>query len=477
MKRKCVLGVLKTELGLKIKEEMLAWLSPLYDVETIEVDPPNNELFELPFIKRACEVAVESHEPVLYIHTKGAAMPNNCQPIVRAMWEDAFASHSEFYFSLVNQMFPAASAPFVNSAASVCWYNGFVMNPAAARNILEVLKPHQDRYWFEQGMLAEAGVKAMGPTETADGNITTRALLEYYKRIPPKAKHNHKTACVVLAKDEGPYIEEWLKYHTELGIDKFFVINNNDIPAGDEYEYDMTFQKQLSEKYPVQFFQLYGQDALSIAGKQRGVLNHFYFNVIKPMNEFDWVTFIDIDEFLYLGGKSLKEFLSQQKFADTDVIHLNWRCYGDNGQIYQKDEPVQERFKVQAPLDCVYNSNEAKKGVTEDMFLKSIFRVTDKKTVITNPHTIFIENGVCRSADGQLSDCRYAAERPKNIDCYVKHYITKSLQEFIQRRCMNPTDVANTPIDAKTRLEWYFNLNEKTPEKVEYVKKVLGINV
>ena len=477
MKHKCVLGVLKTEEGLRIKEEMLLWLNPLYDVETIEIDPPNNELFELPFIKRACEVAVESNEPVLYIHTKGAAMHNYCQPIVRAMWEDAFTSHSEFYFSLVNQTFSAASAPFVNSTASVCWYNGFVMNSAAAKNILEILKPHRDRYWFEQGMLAEAGVKVLGQTETADGNITTKALLEYYKHILPKAKHNHKTACVVLAKDEGPYIDEWLKYHTELGIDKFFVINNNDIPVGEDYDDDLYIQKQLSEKYPVQFFQLYGQDALSIAGKQRGVLNHFYFNVIKPLNEFDWVTFIDIDEFLYFGGKSLKEFLSQQKFADTDIIHLNWRCYGDNGQIYQKDEPVQERFKVQAPLDCVYNSNEAKKGVTEDMFLKSIFRVTDKKTVITNPHTIFIENSVCRDAEGQLSDCRYAAERPKNIDCYVKHYITKSLQEFIYRRCVNPTDVANTPIDAKTRLEWYFNLNEKTPEKVEYVKKVLRIDV
>jgi len=477
MKRKCVLGVLKTELGLKIKEEMLAWLSPLYDVETIEVDPPNNQLFELPFIKRACEVSVETNEPVLYLHTKGAAMPNNCQPIVRAMWEDAFTIHADVYFSAVDQPFATASSPFVNSLTGTCWYNGFVMNPAAAKNILNILTPHPNRYWFETGMLAEAGVRVTGPYETADGNITTQRLIAYYQRIPPKAKHNHKTACVVLARNEEQYLEEWLKYHTELGIDKFFVINNNDIPVDEDYENDLLFQNKLAEKYPVQFFQLYGQDALAIAGKQRGVLNHFYFNVIKPLNEFDWVTFIDIDEFLYFGGKSLKEFLSQKMFADTDIIHLNWRCYGDNGQIYQKDEPVQERFPVQAPLNCVYNSNEAKKGVTEDMFLKSIFRVTDKRTVITNPHTIFIENGVCRSADGQLSDCRYAAEHPKNIDCYVKHYITKSLQEFIQRRCVNPTDVANTPIDAKTRLDWYFNLNEKTPEKVAFIKKVLGIDV
>ena len=49
-KRKCILGVLKSEEGLKIKEEMLSWLSPLYDVELVEVDPPNDKLFEYPFI-------------------------------------------------------------------------------------------------------------------------------------------------------------------------------------------------------------------------------------------------------------------------------------------------------------------------------------------------------------------------------------------------------------------------------------------
>lgn len=477
MKRKCVLGVLKTEHGLKIKEEMLAWLEPVYDITLVEVDPPNDVEFELPFIKKACEVAIESNEPVLYLHTKGAAMPNGCQPIVRALWEDAFTSHADMYFSAVNQIPAIASAPFVNSSTKTCWYNGFVMNVTAAKQILTVLKPHTDRYWFETGMLAEANVQVAGLRETLDGNVTTKELITYYNQIPPKPKHNNKVACVVLAKDEEPYIEEWLKYHTDLGIDKFFIINNNDLASGEKYKQDLEFQNELSKKYPAQFFQLCGQDALSIAGKQRGVLSHFYFNVIKPTNEFDWVTFIDIDEFLYFGGKTIKEFLSQQKFSDTDIIHLNWRCYGDNGRIFASSEPVQDRFTVQAPLDCIYNSVEAAKGVTEDMFLKSIFRVSDKRTVITNPHTIFIENSVCRTADGQLSDCRYAAERPKNIDCYVKHYITKSLEEYILRRCAKPTDVANTPISAKTRLDWYFNLNEKTPEKVAYIKEKLGIDV
>ena len=165
-----------------------------------------------------------------------------------------------------------------------------------------------------------------------------------------------KIAVVAVAKDEHQYMDEWLKYHTDLGVDQFFIVNNNEIPAGDGYEDDLFFQKQLSEKYPVKFFQLYGQDAMTLAGKQAGVYNTIYQTQLLNQG-YDWVAFIDLDEFIYLDGKKLKDFLSQAHFNDTDVIHLNWRVYTDNGQIYNSDKPVQERFTQQAPLDAGYNGD------------------------------------------------------------------------------------------------------------------------
>lgn len=171
MKRKCVLGVLKTEEGLRIKEEMLAWLEPFYDVETVEVEPPNDVEFELPFLKRACEVALESRESVLYLHTKGAAMPNRAQPIVREMWRRVFTNERDTYFKVVDERNEAAaSALFVAPKRKICWYNGFVLNVKAAENILKVLKVHEDRYWFEQSMLSEANVDVVGPLMYEEGN-------------------------------------------------------------------------------------------------------------------------------------------------------------------------------------------------------------------------------------------------------------------------------------------------------------------
>lgn len=172
MKRKCVLGVLKTELGLKIKEEMLAWLEPVYDVTLIEVDPPNDIEFELPFIKKACEVSIESNEPVLYLHTKGAAMQNDAQALVREFWRREFGGKSEKYFEAVNTDSAKASAPIAGTEDPVCWFNGFVMNAAAAKQILPILKVQSNRYWFERGMLKEANVLAVGlyDTDANDSN-------------------------------------------------------------------------------------------------------------------------------------------------------------------------------------------------------------------------------------------------------------------------------------------------------------------
>lgn len=183
MKRKCVLGVLKTAEGLRIKEEMLGWLNEKYDVTLVEVDPPNDVEFELPFIKKACEVAIESNEPVLYLHTKGAAMQNNAQALVREFWHKIFTNEADSYFKYVDTDIAICSAPIVSKVKHACWFNGFIMNVAAAKQILPILTTHVDRYWFETGMLAEANVEVIGKRSADDANIAYQNFLIYAKSI------------------------------------------------------------------------------------------------------------------------------------------------------------------------------------------------------------------------------------------------------------------------------------------------------
>lgn len=287
-----------------------------------------------------------------------------------------------------------------------------------------------------------------------------------------------KTAIIAIAKHEAQYMDEWFKYHSDLGIDKFFIINNED--RNDHSQDDKI--AELKKKYDIIQFDVRGPEELQRLGMQRGAYNYVY-NFIRngrlAFEDLEWVAFIDLDEFLYLDGKGVKEFLSKEVFADTTVIHLNWRIYGDNGQMLKSDKPVQERFTVQCPLDASYNGDEKPKGVLENMFVKQFLRVTYKKCMV-DTHTTYFENDpmiFCRRADGSLSDWRWSADKLDGGNYYIKHYITKSLEEYIDRRLVDNTDVAHYVTPVEKRIAWYFNINEKTPEKVTYVKERLGIDV
>lgn len=69
----CVFGILETKHGLKIKQEMLQWLTGKYNVYCVSQKPPGT-LFEYPalyFAQWLCKVREVPY--LLYVHTKGAA--------------------------------------------------------------------------------------------------------------------------------------------------------------------------------------------------------------------------------------------------------------------------------------------------------------------------------------------------------------------------------------------------------------------
>lgn len=143
----CVLGVLKTKEGLDIKAEMMQWLTKSYNVITVEQDPPG-ELFEHPAIATAASLSVALNQPVLYLHTKGAATVSQVQQVVRKMWQNEFAEPYQ-YFAIATGPRPTIVAPEV-SADKCTWFNGFVINPEAGKILEQHLHEiRSDRYFYE----------------------------------------------------------------------------------------------------------------------------------------------------------------------------------------------------------------------------------------------------------------------------------------------------------------------------------------
>lgn len=160
----CVFGVLKTPKGLVIKDKITNYLTKRFNILYIEQEPPG-KLFEYPAIKYALRMAIEMNEPVLYIHTKGAADPQHTwyQTIAKQMWEHEFGTDKVYtiYNTLSSTSEPMIACPVVGQN-NATWFNGKMINPAAAKIISETFHFDKNRYYYEWDMQKDTRIRVIG---------------------------------------------------------------------------------------------------------------------------------------------------------------------------------------------------------------------------------------------------------------------------------------------------------------------------
>lgn len=166
----CILGCLDNEEGLKICQEMRAWLDKEHSVFVVHQTPPGSK-FEYPAIKCALDTAISLNEPVLYLHTKGSgnpipsnyknfmmhesvnfpkdAKPEDCQRVVRMMWAKEFTGEKlKKYLAAVNTDKPTVACPLTGKE-KITWQNGWIINPAGAKELLKTFHFDKNRYYYE----------------------------------------------------------------------------------------------------------------------------------------------------------------------------------------------------------------------------------------------------------------------------------------------------------------------------------------
>ena len=95
--------------------------------------------------------------------------------------------------------------------------------------------------------------------------------------------------CCIL-KLENHYLEEWVRHYKKLGIDKIVIYDNNDVDG--EHIEDISFiNEQISNNY-IDVYKIPGEECV-----QMKCYNECYK---KYSDEYDWLMFFDIDEFLML---------------------------------------------------------------------------------------------------------------------------------------------------------------------------------
>jgi hypothetical protein len=136
-----------------------------------------------------------------------------------------------------------------------------------------------------------------------------------------------KPICLVaILKDEEPFLDEWLVYHKMIGIDHFFLYDDSpDLPL------QQLLQPHAAYVTVIPWFYVHE----NLPGRNRQT--KAYMNAVAEYGAgFEWMTFIDGDEFIELRKHdTINEFLAG--FPNADSISLRWHAFGHNG--YYNDPP------------------------------------------------------------------------------------------------------------------------------------------
>lgn len=266
---------------------------------------------------------------------------------------------------------------------------------------------------------------------------------------------NIKIALCCIAKCENDYIKEFIDYYRDLGVDKIFIYDNNDTSG--EY-----IENVLEEEDKILC------EIINYRGKKICQLTAYQECYTKYKYEYDWFLFFDCDEFLtFTHQKTIKEFLSLNKFKRQHIIHINWMCYGDNNLITNDGRKVTERFSNPIyPLDFKRQYN-----FPENNHVKSIVR--GNLSCINwscTPHTPISHFLSCCNPSGIKCDanspfCKYDF----NV-AYIRHYLTKTIEEWItikQRR--GYPDQYKHEYEKKLNIKEFFKVNRWSKDKQKII--------
>ena len=261
---------------------------------------------------------------------------------------------------------------------------------------------------------------------------------------------NMKVCICTLAKLENRYIREFVQHYEKYGVDTIFLYDNNDIDGEN-------FEEVINDYIKSGFVQI-----MNWRGKYQAMMKIMNDCYQRNYNNYDWLLFYEIDEFIYLyDHNNIKYFLNKKKYNHCQQIYLNLVCHTDNNLLYYDERPLSIRFPHTVPLSKLGG------------------RLLEMKTIIRGHiHGVFIVSN--HLGDLTLKSCNNSGKHEKLTDIstyysdqkyyYIDHYYSKSTEEFISKITKGDALIIDKNYIYK-RIDKYFNQNELTKEKLELIEQ------
>lgn len=268
---------------------------------------------------------------------------------------------------------------------------------------------------------------------------------------------NQKVAAVLFVKDEAFDLPSWIAWYVSYGFDALIIYEDDssdltgDVIAAASLFFDV---RKCDVPYRLHFQHRQGAVYLDAAEKLR--------------DEFEWVVFVDADEYIYLPNhKNIHDFLNT--FPESvGSIAFNWCCYGNGGHVIRPGINVPEQFREHSEPDFFENNT-----------VKSFVRVKQMHLSYQDPHRFDVDGDIVNPLGEQIEWHEEARHRIAGIPDWsngaILHYAIRSAEHYIEK-VKRRSDIRNN-VDIGFFTWWNHNeVNAPLPrEKLDQLNKILYI--
>ena len=198
-----------------------------------------------------------------------------------------------------------------------------------------------------------------------------------------------KVVLVCIAKNEDYYLEEWLEYNHKLGFDHIILYENN-------------WRCLINKPYLTKIS--FDGEVMQLSA---------YDSFIKNNMDYDWVSFMDCDEFITLKKhNNIKDFIKD--YNNPNGISLNWFLFGSGDKKTRESISLLQQFK--------YRNSKVDKHIKVIMNLKSKFHMV-------LPHNANIP---VFDTNRKLILGPFNENGPTDV-AYINHYRNKTYEDYSLR--------------------------------------------
>lgn len=224
-------------------------------------------------------------------------------------------------------------------------------------------------------------------------------------------KPKYTLSIAAVFQDEARFLKEWIDFHKIVGVEHFWLYNNN---SQDNY-------REILAPYVkdgvVELIEL--KDKAANLAEWNTIQCKTFMNAIrKSRSKSQWVAFIDIDEFLFpCKGDSLPIFL--EEFKPYGALAVNWQGFGTSNV-----QKVPENG-LMIELLCMRNPPEKE-------FNQHVKCIVNPKRVIacSNPHFFSYRRGYLQVTSKHVPFTGPFSPTIDPSDIRINHYWTRD-EEFL----------------------------------------------